>query len=126
MQKINLPISIDTEDIQKQINAELKKRFFQEIGYRLNMLFINPKKELEYNAIKKFNNSDPDISVAFNFIKDSIDKRILDDNFQNYINNYIDENFQKYLNEALDTAMKHKANSMAFKAIKKDINLNHG
>lgn len=124
MQKINLPISIDTEDIQKQINAELKKRFSQEIGYRLNMLFINPKKELEYNAIKKFNNNDPDISVGYNFIKDSIDKRILDDNFQNYINNYIDENFKKYLDEALDTAMKHKANSMAFKAIKKDINLN--
>lgn len=123
MKNLSIPINIDTETLKKQIEFEVAKRTKQEISYRLNLLFINPKQELECNAIRRMNNNDPDISVGYQFIKDKIDMKLLDDNFQKYIDNYIDENFNRILNTALEKALEHKANGMAYKISKRKINI---
>lgn len=123
MKNFNIPIEIDTDDIKKQINIKIEERAKQEANYRLNLLFINPKRDQEYDALRRMNNNDPDISVAYLFIKETIDKKILSDDFQEHINKYIDENFTRHLNDALDKAIIHKAHSIAFKSIKENIEI---
>ena len=118
MKALSLNLDIDEASYKRLINSELDKQMKRGIGDRLKLLFANPRDEFSFNYIKKSNGNDPDTGVAYGFIKDSIDKKILDDNYLAHINEYIEQNFQKHLDEALDEAMKHKARAMAFGAHK--------
>lgn len=114
-----ISLEIDPTKYQSLIDKELDKQARETITQHLNFLFINPVMEqARYNYLKERTHNDQDLAAGHNFIKGIIDKKILDDSFQDYINNYIERNFPRILDEALEKALGHKANALAFRAAK--------
>lgn len=115
----SITLSIDTKRYQVMINTELDKQARDAVNEHINFLFINPTMEQErYSYLKDRTNDHPDLGAGNKFIKEIIDKRMLEDKFQDYVNNYIERNFPRLLDEALEKALSHKAHAMAFKASK--------
>jgi len=115
----SIRLELDPNKYQTMIDKELDKQARETINEHLGFLFINPTMEQSrYNYLKERTHNDPDLAAGHLFIKGIIDKKILEDDFQIYINNYIERNFPRILEEALEKALGHKANAMAFKAAK--------
>lgn len=114
----SLPLEIDTAEYQKLIDEMLSKTMRGTIDDRIKFLFINPHSQFQHGWLKKTYPTDPDLSVGFNFIKDIIDKKLLDDKFIKYIEDYTDKNFNRILDAALEEALTHKAKGMAHKMAK--------
>lgn len=114
----SLPLEIDTSRYQKLVDDSLEKTMRETISSRMSFLFINPAEQSRYDYLKRAYPSDPDLAAGFNFVKELLDKKLLDDKFQKYIEDYAERNFTRILDSALEKALEHKANSMAFKIIK--------
>lgn len=115
----SITLNLDTKHYQDLINTELDKQARSAVNDHLNFLFVNPIMEQgRYSYLKDRTNNHPDLPAGNKFIKELIDKRMLEDKFQEYVNNYIERNFPRLLDEALEKALSHKAHAMAFKASK--------
>lgn len=106
-------LEVDLERYQQMVNHELERTARGTIDNRLKLLFANPSIQPDYDNLRSRNNNDPDLSAAYTFIKEIIDRKLLDDKFQKYIEDYADKHFGRLLEEALERALEHKANSMA-------------
>lgn len=114
----SLPLEIDTSRFQKMVDDSLEKTMRETINNRISFLFINPAEQSRYDYLKRAYPSDPDLAVGYNFVKELLDKKILDDKFQKYIDEYTDRNFTRILDAALEKALEHKAHGMAFRMAK--------
>lgn len=114
----SLPLEIDTSRYQKLVDDTLEKTMRETINNRMSFLFINPAEQSRYEYLKRTYSSDPDLAAGYNFVKELLDKKLLDDKFQKYIEDYTDRNFTRILDAALEKALEHKAHSMAFKMAK--------
>lgn len=63
--------------------------------------------------------NDPDLGLANKVADDFITESVLDENLKAYMKWYMEGNWKKELNAAMDKAMRHKANAIAFKAVKR-------
>ena len=120
----SLPLEIDTSRYQKMVDDSLEKAMKETISNRISFLFINPAEQSRYDYLKRAYSTDPDLAAGFNFIKELLDKKLLDDKFQKYIEDYAERNFTRILDAALEKALEHKANAMAFKMSKGRIEIN--
>lgn len=114
----SLPLEIDTAQYQKLIDELLSKSMRGTIDDRIKFLFVNPHNQFQHDWLKKTYPTDPDLSVGYTFIKDIIDKKLLDDKFIKYVEEYAEKNFQRILDSALEEALTHKAKGMAHKMAK--------
>lgn len=113
-----LPLEIDTPRYQKMVDDALEKTMRDTINNRISFLFINPAEQSRYDYLKRAYPTDPDLAAGYNFVKEIIDKKLLEEKFQKYVDDYTDRNFARILGTALEKALEHKANAMAFKIIK--------
>lgn len=127
MEKKQLPtitLSIDTKKYQEMADRELDKNAREAINERLSFLFINPATDQNrYDYLKRTTGNNPDLAAGHTFIKDIIDKKLLGEEFQKYVEGYIERNWTRILDDALEKALSHKANGIAFRAAKGKLNL---
>jgi len=125
-------MNINTDSIFKEALQEFlpdfkkkAKDFFRTFfERRLGAYFLDPhevqkmKQDPGMARFRGINPNDQDLGLAYNMIDGFITENILEENFKQYMEDYMKTNFQKHLDEAMDKAMKHKASSMAFHAIR--------
>lgn len=108
----NIPLKFNVGQYRKLINKLMTKIIKSTITNRINLLFVSPHDQDQYNSFKKIYPTDPDLSVGYNFIKDIVDKK-LDKKFTKHIKNATEDIFTPILNAAIEKALTHKAESLA-------------
>lgn len=120
-----ITLEIDTKKYQELVDKELDKKARMTIDERLSLLFLNPvTNQTQHEHLKNRTNNNPDISAGYTYIKDLIDKRLLGDEFQAYVERYIEHNWSRILDTSLEVALTHKAHAIAFKAAKGKLIIN--
>ncbi len=103
---MQLNLNIPTAELTKQFEAVVKERYQQMANSRIEDYFA------EKNAHSRMRNYD---GVGTLFVREIVDKLLMDENIQAKIKKHIEHHFDRILEEATVRAMTHQANKIAFK-----------
>ena len=108
-------------DLTKTAKEHFRRFFDKKISlYFADQQEIQRMKDVVGHAWGRgINVNDPDLGLANKMANDFFTENILNDDYKAYMKQYMDDNWKKELHAAMDKAMKHKANAIAFKEIRK-------
>lgn len=107
-----------------ELTESIKKRFVEFFGVRSRLYFFDKRDIQRYKdnpslcRVAGIDINDPDVGMVQRMIEDALTEKIMNEDMTKFMREYMDKNFDKHLVEAMDRAMQHKANAMAFKAVK--------